>query len=1179
MKRRLKKLELLGFKSFADKTSLDFNEGITCIVGPNGCGKSNIADAFRWVLGEQSAKSMRGAKMPDVIFSGTSHRSPLNFAEVTITLSNEDGLLPLSYQEIAITRRLHRNGESDYFINRNSVRLKDLQDLFLDAGVGKNAFAIFEQGKIDQVIQYSPLERRYIFEDAAGIVKFLQRKRESLRKMEQVDQNISRAKDIYQEVEKQITLLEEQSKKAIQYKQHKSNFEACEQALIVFKWKNCCAKNQELKKRKEAQSLETILQDAKNIELEFQNKKEQIKACEQHFLQCKEEMFQAKNKKEILIQEKVSQENRLKEGSSKEMRWKNEMDHLFKKKEQREIEKKGIQQLLKELDSTLIEASKGLGVQKEKTLLLEKQVNELRDRHTESQKEKLQNIQMENSIESELKQNKIRQEAIVERKKAAVEKNSKLILSIQTLNEQTEEKRNALEFALKSVESKKRTLELITQKISEANKEIGSAKNSIEKIKNEMSEAKARHKALERLSQDKEGFSNGSKKLLQESENPQSSLYNKLKPIYSFFNIQEEFSLALSEVLRNYSHTLVVETQKELDAVLEFAEQNKLKDFSLFCLEHIQKEKDPVSSLSLSNKVDSHPIGNHFLRNVLLVDTFKAKQTTKTNTQTMFWIGNRYFQDNLNVIFSSSSNENNVFSRENEIKQLEKRIALFSQNLAKAEENLKQLVKIRDHEESEKTSLDKNLRKEEMSLVEINFTLQRFVSDLSKANNEKSQLSSDLLQCDAMLEKIETTIADLSKKLIIIKEKEIQFATQFSAIQSELDKSLSSLRREREILNEKEMAYRKHSEEQKKKSHELHILEVQNIEGQKQEKRLSEELQMSNELHQQIKSKGQETEIEILDAEKKLKNSIEACQKGERKIDLEKKQLEAIELKRTHIQDKKMKMEEELLRIEMQMEQTVSSIKDLSDMIQEKYALSIEDAVNKIPESSLPKSVDALEKQMKKLRMELESSGDVNMTAIEECEKNRTRYSFLKQQIEDLESSKKELVHIISELDEESRKKFKETFNAISKNFKKNFQILFNGGEADLQFTEASDVLDAGIEIIAKPPGKQMRSISLMSGGEKCLTAMALLFAIFEEKPAPFCILDEIDAPLDDSNVERFVKVLRQFIDRCQFIIITHNKRTMGIADKLCGVSMQEKGVSKMLTMEFSTQQVLAEVL
>ena len=474
----------------------------------------------------------------------------------------------------------------------------------------------------------------------------------------------------------------------------------------------------------------------------------------------------------------------------------------------------------------------------------------------------------------------------------------------------------------------------------------------------------------------------------------------------------------------------------------------------------------------------------------------------------------------------------------------------------------------RDHLQLQKTELDKSIRREEMKLVEVNFSLQRTQTDLEKAHAEVRQFESENKAILAAEEQLKGLIEEIKNKHLSAKEKLKTQEKLTESLNADMEKKLNSLKEAQKEAQEKESHLQTIAEELRKIVHALNVIDVKEAESKQQEERITEEIEKNQEFQLEIKNKSHEFDNSLVETESALKEVMETLSEKEEAVVLRKKQIEEIDEKIAQNRDLLKKSENELHQFAIQLAQIESTRKSLENDIQERYKLTIDQA--KSQSITLEKPLDVSEKQIRALRGEIEAAGNINMTSIEEFDKYKSRYTYLNEQMDDLNVSKQELIEIITELDGESRKIFKETFDVIRSNFKKNFKILFNGGEADLQFTESEDVLEAGIDIIAKPPGKQMRSINLLSGGEKCLTALALLFAIFEVKPAPFCILDEIDAPLDDTNVERFVNVVKQFIDKCQFIIITHNKITMSIADTLFGVSMQERGVSKLLSIAFT---------
>lgn len=1164
---RLKSIEIIGFKSFADKITVHFLQGITVIVGPNGCGKSNIADAFRWVLGEQSAKSMRGSKMPDVIFAGTATRKPLNFAEVTVTLCEIEGALPVDYEEVAVTRRLHRNGESEYFINRQPVRLKDVQSLFLDSGMGKDAYSIFEQGKIDQVINFTPLERRYIFEEAAGILRFLQRKREALRKLELSNQNISRVKDIHLEVEKQIVVLEKQAEKAKIFKENKSKLEVLEKGVLLAKWE-ALAKRMEEGSKKEGDLKNGI--HLLNIEIEkllytLQEAKDHLTEGEKAFRARSEEVYKARSEKEIKSREKLHSQERIKEAVNKEKRWRQELEEMLLKRTKRQSESQQAQKQQKGTEAELSTQEAVLKEMRSKVQALEVEVAFLRDKQQAAQRELMQLMQKESQAESELKQTVVRLESHAERKTQLQERKQRLVRQQEEGLTAVQEKQKALQEVSNTIDGQKVNFNALEATLSELQKGIQETQGVLETLHRDLAEARARQKVLLKMREEMEGYSPSSKKLLQESANPKSPFFKKITGLYEWITPKPGHETAIAAVMRPYAHTLAVESEGDLHQVLAFAKQHQLRDFSLFCLQHANVEKGSLQGwTSLVDRAVEHTATQHFLKGVYAADQLSRAFEASKGT---FWLEEGYVYDNQRVLFYTTPGAHNVFVREAELKLLEAKIQEGETARLEADAKLKVDLNTRSKLFNERVELDKTIRKTEMSLVEVNFALQRLKGDLDKSKAEAGGIDQEIATVQAAIDKFSTHSQTLQEQSKSAKAQLSEKQKGGQELQNALEKQLSTLKGEIRLLQEKEALVQRIADENRKSLHALHVLEVKDLESLQQEKRLEEEIRVSRELQAEIKTKTGEYEQMLQEVDKLLTEVTHSCSDLEKEVARRKKGIEGIDAQLLDLRAKLKKQEGDLYQAGIQTAQVDSSRQNIESELFERYGLQIE-AVRTMG-VGLDKTVDQAEKQLRALRSEIDSAGDINMTSIEEFEKHKTRYEFLNQQIGDMNLSKEELIAIIGQLDSESRKIFQETFDKVRANFVKNFKILFNGGEADLQFTETADVLEAGIEIIARPPGKQMRSINLMSGGEKCLTAMALLFAIFEVKPAPYCILDEIDAPLDDTNVDRFVNVVKQFIDRCQFIIISHNKRTMAMGDVLLGVSMEEKGVSKMLSIEF----------
>lgn len=1172
---KLKKIEIIGFKSFADKTFLNFSPGITCIVGPNGCGKSNISDAFRWVLGEQSAKSIRGNKMQDVIFAGTTQRKPLNFAEVTIYLNEIDGALPVEYEEVAITRRLHRNGESEYFINRQLVRLKDLQSLFFDSGIGKSAFSIFEQGKIDQMINLSPLERRYIFEEAAGIVRFLQRKREALKKLEQVDLNISRVTDIHQEIEKQINVLEEQAEKAKIYKEKKSQLGTLEKGVLVAKWEAFEKKTEDVSKGEEEQQkrLQDSSKQVDSLVNQLQAVKQSLSETEVKLQAKNEEVFKARSRKEIKNKEQETNQERMKELLEREKRLTIEIAALLEARKTRQQEISKTLKMQSELEKEKGKKEKEVLAQRETVSALEATVQKTRDELKKNQQERFKSIQEENQVDTELKQNKIRLENSQERISQLNRRQDELSELIKDFMNQSADKQRNMREASQLVDDLKKSLVTMDKEVNDLTKKIQLQQTELSQLSQELTEHKARQKVLLKLRDEMEGFSTGSKVLLQEASNEKSPLYKKLQGFYEYISADgsvKELALAL----KPYSQTLVVKTKDDFSKVLDFAKNKNLKDYSILCLENLSNRLEDqfkgISSL-LSKSIDNK-LAQHFLNDIAFAqDSEKAFQLIKKHPGLEVITEEGAIIDKRQVYFYAAQGENNIFLREAEIKTLEISLKDLDKNKLSLEHAVKALIEKKSQLQSEYSRIDNDHRRSEMKLVEVNFGLQRINGDLEKARQESKTIVNDLQILSNSIETYNKAILQLSKKHSLLKEQEKNTHQQSSSLETELGKFVEKLAVLQRDLKEKESGYQKIHSEHHQQSHTLHMYEIKEEESQLQQKRMENELSNGEAILKKIQLQSSTFDHDLVVVEEVLKETSKASQQLNQEVINKKKSIEEIEKKQHEARDKLKSIETAKIQLESQKSHALTAQQTILNELQDRYRLSIVDARRLY--SPLEKPLDQTERLVRSLRQELEEAGDINMTSIEECDKHKVRHAFLSQQMNDLDVSKQELTHIITQLDKESRKIFKETFETIRVNFKKNFKILFNGGEADLQFTEAQDILEAGIEIVVQPPGKQMRSITLLSGGEKCMTAMALLFAIFEVKPAPFCILDEIDAPLDDSNVKRFVNVVRQFVDRCQFIIISHNKCTMAIADVLFGVSMEEKGVSKILSMEFSNHE------
>lgn len=1169
---RLKKIEIFGFKSFADRTVLKFDLGLTAIVGPNGCGKSNVADAFRWVLGEQSARSLRGNKMNDVIFAGTSHRKPQNYAEVTITLSEVEGKLPVAYDEVSVTRRLYRSGESEYFINKQPVRLKDIQDLLLDSGIGNDAYAIFEQGKIDEVIKLPPLERRYIFEEAAGIKRFLQRKKESMRKLEQTKGNIDRVRDLHQEIERQVVILEKQAEEAKEYKEKKAELDSLEKTFLAEKWFEWEQKKKAQQEKIEGTEASIAESTGKweGLQGEIAQVRTLLAEAETALRNHSEAVFRSSAAKEIHGKERENCLVRIDELQQKEVRWTKDLDVLKQRRIEWGNEKKNIAAIVKSLEAQQTSSEKDQEKQYQQVHNSEENLKKQKEDLQKKQKSLMEAMHALQIAKGDLKQLEIRIENAHEREKYLHIRSQQLDEQRKIVDTQSEESKTTFDSLLSGIEEKKGLLASLEIQLTDTVSQLDNIENQQEKLLKDLMDAKARYKAIKSLQEDMEGFSAGTQQLLKESSLTASPIHKKVRPLYPYFTAKKGAEKAIAAVMAIYGQTLVVDTLDDFYSVVEFAKKKGVVDFSIVCLEHIAQRSKKNSSKKdasfLIVYVDENDIVQHFLSQIILPKQDVASHYVEGPCVRFDGV----FTDENAVTFFPKNEGVSVFLRESEIKELDKSIVSMEKERGRLEQVISSVRQKRKELQAEIITIDKAIRQLEIRSAEVNVSLQKYGVDRDRLQTERNKVAEEVTATTEALKQLtqgqlaaNDRVASTQKESTSIQKEVDAAVAKFETLTLEANQHAQMMKKvqnsRQELFNEKQ-----------KQLNALNIIEAKEVESQQQEKRIVDELEAGKSLHVELLQQKTQLEATLKNDDKALVEAVKTKASSEEVVAKRHKEIASIQAKADAIAKDLKKLQDQLHQIQVHIAQTDIQIQTVSQELLEKYSLDA-NALAELPRPD-EKSVAKLESRVKRLRHELEGATTINMTSIEEYEKCQVRHKDIAVQLTDMAVAEKELLAIIAELDNESRELFKITFAKIRENFQKNFAILFTGGEADLQFVDSTDILEAGIEIVAKPPGKQMRSISLLSGGEKCLTALALLFAIFEVKPSPFCILDEIDAPLDDSNVDRFVNIVKEFSEICQFIVITHNKRTMSIADRIFGVSMEEKGISKLLTIDLATQ-------
>jgi chromosome segregation protein len=1141
---RLKRLKIVGFKSFADKTVVNFDQEIVGIVGPNGCGKSNIVDAFRWVLGEQSAKSMRAQAMHDVLFSGCGTRSAGNMAEVSLTFTGASSHLDLPYDELTITRRLHRSGESEYLINKQSVRLRDLHSLLLGSGLGKNAFSVFEQGKIDQVIHLSPLARRGIFDESSGIGRFLERKKESVSKLNRVSENYQRLNDIFQEVAAQTKQLKKQAGAAHSFKEMQERVAVLERGVLAG----------------ELDAVLTKLSSKESGILQGQGRthelKEEIQKLAEQLTSKREALTKEQELSRSLFSERHSLEKEVDVTASRSELTERRCQELKSRLKQLEAERGHFGSEITLLEKQVAESEKDLKVQQEKKEKIENERSELKEAYQKAQNDSenllkkqrltqrsyMECVNQEGSLKVSLQQ----KEHLLETAKSHLKEGSALAKKAESRLEELKSLELSLDKELKELSSE---IEAIQKKEQATAKKRQLELKAAEELKKKLQELKGHEKGLqakaqllEEMKKSFEGLSKGVKQLVAHKE-----LKGKCHPLIDLIKPKKGSERAVATLLTPYKETLVVTDQESFDLVLSVAQKEKLGGFSLF----LQKEK----------KGKSHPL----IEDSPLVAPFFEKAKVTSFPKKPFEVSEEgTFLDEKGVFFllGKGGAELQLFERARELESLQEELKkLFKEEqkiLAEEEKSLKKFSQIT----SQIQELEKERRQVEMRHVHVNFALQQKRTEIKEAEKEARFLKEKEEKCRKEVE----SAGKLEEERTALKELQVK-VVELKAQAEELEKiGQAAFEKAKEL----EVVWQKVEEKMSELSQQWHAA--------KQAFTVAlTRLQEKKSRHTGIEKEFESSRKELEEKEKFVFGAIEGL--GVKRSRL--KELVVLE-KEAHksVKDKEIQLKEttavhadlekQLWKLEKELDSNTTSKQELLEQKEKLVCKLFEDQpfnVDAMQQWILDLSQDEASKELQSLRGKMEALGPVNLMAIEAYGEQKDRFEELEAQLKDLEDSKRELEAIIIKLDAESRKVFRSTFKQIRESFQKNFELLFEGGSADLTFTDSSDVLEAGIEIMAKPPGKQPRAITLLSGGEKCLTALALLFALFETRPSPVCILDEVDAPLDESNIGRFTAMLERFTEKTQFLIVTHNKKTMTMAHLLLGVSQEEKGVSKLISL------------
>ena len=1179
----LKRLELQGFKSFADKTKLEFMPGITTVIGPNGSGKSNISDAIRWVLGEQSMKSLRGAKSEDIIFAGTQNRKSLGFAEASIVIDNVDGKLPIEFSEVTVTRRIYRNGESGYFINKTPCRLKDVLELFMDTGIGKDGYSIIGQGKIDEILSNKSEDRRRIFEEAAGIVKYRTRKAESEKKLEQVKLNLLRVNDILSEIEGSLEPLKNQSEKAKKFLSLREELKSVEIGLFLhnidsYKEKiNAILKDSEVLSNHNSEE-ETKLQDSQRlkeklkIEIdELTNKVEEIQNLS----------FESSTKIERINSEIGVADQKIVSNKENFDRFLTEIQELNIRIKELEEEKNSRIEKKTNLSNNREKFAKEL---EEKEKLLEELSKKLtsEEANIEEKKKKVEaNTDLKYEKREAINTAEVNNENLLKREKVV---NAEISDTISELDNKRLVKSDvSKEFT--EVENKrnynKARLEQIGKKREESENRIKEYDSKVNELSSNLRIKESRLKFLTEMEKEKEGYQRSVKALLLECDKNTSLSKGMHGVLANLISVDKEYETAIEMVLGNMLQNIVTETEEDAKRLIDYLRDNKLGRASFL----------PISSVK-GKKVDRLIKNN--LSGVIGIASDLVKVNKKYEGIVLNLLGRTVVVDNMDTAIilarqnsygfkivtlkgdiinptgsmsggSLTQKTTSIIGRVSQITDLEKEIKDLNQKIEKI---------VREKEEYENSISD---ILEEVSAIEKSAQEAEIVYATQRQR---------LISLEEAIEKLELKLQQLRKELLDIGKTK----NEITENKISLEKEIKDLDTETETLNEEIKIFAEKNKDNQKYIDDLNFditnlkisvtsFDESNISLDEMIERINQDVENANTSIENKKLQREKITEENIALENKineLKNQIEEIKE---QVSTSSEEIENLKNQRIEKNDNLSQTEAEIINQFKVMEDLKEQISKL-DVKKSKIEVELEQIINKMWEDyeltpnnaekdfKKPENVSATTKQVKTLRDKIKGLGSINIDSIEEYKQTKERYDFITEQRLDLENSSAKLRKVIQDMTKTMKEQFEKQFRVINKNFGEVFRELFDGGKAELKLTDEENILECGIEIEVQPPGKKLQSMTLLSGGEKAFTAIALLFAILKINPAPFCVLDEIEAALDDVNVYRFADYLKKFTKHTQFLVITHRKGTMESADTVYGITMEESGISKLLSMK-----------
>lgn len=1174
----LKSIEVQGFKSFANKIKFDFHNGITGIVGPNGSGKSNVADAVRWVLGEQRIKQLRGGKMEDVIFAGTENRKPLGFAYVAITLDNADHQLPIDYEEVTVSRRLFRSGESEYMINGSVCRLKDINELFYDTGIGKEGYSIIGQGQIDKILSGKPEERRELFDEAAGIVKFKRRKAEAVKKLENERDNLTRVVDILSELERQIKPLERQSETARKYLKLKEELKTYDINMFLLEIAQIRSNLADIEQKCSIAGNE-LEENRKSLD----NIKNQYEVLDGVIDQLNEKLEDKKNslnQTNIAIEKfdgdiKVLNEQ-INSAKINDEHLKNRMASIAEDIEDHSKERERLLKEKKEITESLAEATKVQNEADSRVAAITGKINELLEEIEKSKAEIIDLLNEKSGVMAKIQ----RYDTMLEQINIKKSELSQKLLKSQSDKEEQDKIIAELEAELKKVNDEiiqySNQAEEVEKQISDCKKETADLVRQREEKQKKFHQVSSNLEALKNMTERYEGYGNSIKKIMELKER-QKGIVGVVADI---IKVDKKYETAIETALGGNIQNVVTDTETTAKEAIEYLKKGKfgratflplssIANKTGFSNERVLTEKGVIGLACdlVQIKKEWENIAKYLLGRIVVADTIDNALliARKYNyTLRIVTLDGELLNAGGSLSGGAFKNSSNLLGRRREIEELEKSLELIRSENEKIQEKLT---------ENETMSRAANEELEKLKLVlNEQYILQNTVKmNINKAGEKKQELKDSFEDFNKENAEITDQITDiksnydsLSTELLTFDEKNKLIEEKIAELNKQVDEQKALEASEIDKNQELKLSY----VESKQK---LEFIRENTARLDAENNKLNEELSL-------IRVNADNAAVEVLEKVKEIEHIENSMKEAKAKKELLEKEIVKLTedkdsqtkehkdfiTKREDISNHINELDKEIYRLTSQKEKLEDANEKQVNYMWDEYEITYSVALTMKNEEL--NNLSAIKRNISALKSEIKDLGDVNVNSIEEYKSVSERYTFLKTQHDDLVIAAENLEKIIEELDTGMRNQFTEKFGEIRTEFDKVFKELFGGGKGTIELNEDMDILEADISIISQPPGKKLQNMMQLSGGEKALTAIALLFAIQNLKPSPFCLLDEIEAALDDSNVVRFAGYLHKLTDHTQFIVITHRRGTMAAADRLYGITMQEKGVSTLVS-------------